>query len=156
MKDKDVNLSSNSTSVCSMILGDSVNPLDSWLIIIKWGWSWNHTPPWLGLKCSQNSDSILNPQVRTWTRPHCLPVTEPWVLLSLCRKNSSEAKWQAKSEFVSLGCLWHPKLAYKLAGRVMGKGEDHLLPHSWADVKAYIISLSFSPISFNWNCYGAI
>ena len=38
MKDKDVNLSSNSTSVCSMILGDSVNPLDSWLIIIKWGW----------------------------------------------------------------------------------------------------------------------
>ena len=39
MKDKDVNLSSNSASVYSMILGNSVNPLDSWLLSIKWGWS---------------------------------------------------------------------------------------------------------------------
>ena len=26
----------------------------------------------------------------------------------------------------------------------MGKGEDHLLPHAWADVKAYI-NPSFEP-----------
>ena len=28
----------------------------------------------------------------------------------------------------------------------VGRGEDHLLPHSWADVKAYIISSFFDPI----------
>ena len=38
----------------------------------------------------------------------------------------------------------------------VGRGEDHLLPHSWADVKAYIISSSFRPIWFNWDCHGAI
>ena len=37
-----------------------------------------------------------------------------------------------------------------------GRGEDHLLSHSWADVKAYIISLSFGPIWFNGDCHGAI
>ena len=29
------------------------------------------------------------------------------------------------------------------------RGEDHLLPHSWADIKAYITSSSFDPIWSN-------
>ena len=36
------------------------------------------------------------------------------------------------------------------------RGEDHLLPHSWAEIKAYSIGSSFDPIWFNWDCHGAI
>ena len=35
-------------------------------------------------------------------------------------------------------------------------GEGHLLPHSWADVKAYIINSSFGPIWLNQDHHGAI
>ena len=38
----------------------------------------------------------------------------------------------------------------------VGRGEDNLLPHSWVDVKAYIISSSFGPLRFNWDCHGTI
>ena len=38
----------------------------------------------------------------------------------------------------------------------VGRGEDNLLPHFWADVKAYILSSSFDPIWSNWDCHGAI
>ena len=33
--------------------------------------------------------------------------------------------------------------------------EDYLLPHSWVDIKAYIIISSFDPIRSNWDCHGA-
>ena len=38
----------------------------------------------------------------------------------------------------------------------VGRGEHHLLPQSWADVKAYIISSSFDPSWSNPDCLGAI
>ena len=38
----------------------------------------------------------------------------------------------------------------------VGREEDHLLPHSWVDIKAYISSSSFDPIWSNWDCHGAI
>ena len=31
----------------------------------------------------------------------------------------------------------------------VGRGEDHLLPHFWVDIKAYIITSSFDPTWFN-------
>ena len=34
--------------------------------------------------------------------------------------------------------------------------QDHLLPHSWADVKTYIISFSFGSLWSNQACHGAI
>ena len=37
-----------------------------------------------------------------------------------------------------------------------GRGEDHLLPHFWADTKADIISSSFGPMWSNQDCHGAI
>ena len=36
----------------------------------------------------------------------------------------------------------------------VGRGEDHFLPHFWVDVKAYIISSSFNPVSS--NCHGTV
>ena len=42
-----------------------------------------------------------------------------------------------------------------IQGKV-GRGEDHLPPHSSVDVKAYIISSSFDPVRFNRDCHGAI
>ena len=38
----------------------------------------------------------------------------------------------------------------------VGRGEHHLLPHSWADVKAYIITSSFGPMWFNSDGHGSI
>ena len=38
----------------------------------------------------------------------------------------------------------------------VGRGEDHLLPHSWVDGKVYIISSSFGPIWSTQDCHGAI
>ena len=42
-----------------------------------------------------------------------------------------------------------------IVGKV-GRGEDHLLPHFRADVKAHIISSFFDPIWSNWDCHGAV
>ena len=38
----------------------------------------------------------------------------------------------------------------------VGREEDHFLPHSCVDVKAYIISSSFDHICSNWDCHGSI
>ena len=38
----------------------------------------------------------------------------------------------------------------------MERGEDHLLPRSWADVKIHIISSSFDPAWSKWDCHGTI
>ena len=37
-----------------------------------------------------------------------------------------------------------------------GKEEDHLLPHAWVDIKAYIISSSFGPLWFNQDSHDTI
>ena len=38
----------------------------------------------------------------------------------------------------------------------VGREEDHLLPHFWVDIKAYIISSSFDPVWSNGDGHDAI
>ena len=69
-----------------------------------------------------------------------------------------ETKWQVKSEIIGIDTCEK----YKRAGKEdyifqinekVRKGENHFLLHSWADVKAYIISSSFDPIWSNQDCH---
>ena len=65
----------------------------------------------------------------------------------------------AKSEFISIACLWEILIQAGRQGssgpqnkegytfiikQTVGRGEGHLLPHSWADTKADIISSSLA------------
>jgi len=105
-----------------------------------------------------------NPRSFRWN--HTPVLRTSWSSGSLglsAERIQGEAKWQAKRELISLGCLWEMQAgrsgsaAPRQRGlrfdnqRRVGRGADQLLPHLGVDIKACIIICCFHPTWSSWD-----